>query len=479
MLRSLASLVVAALLVAAPASGQQHAAEPRPAHATALQKWAHAIGVSGYVYGAPLVELSIAEYRQTQGVARDASAPHGLFAYLNGGRLSTDETSWFGAPNPDVLYASAWLNLEDRPTLLYVPPMDDVWYSVQFEDYFMNDVAYLSSRTIGQSGGFYLVVHGDWQAPLPAGVQGVVKLATPVTWVLTRIAASSENQAQRHEQYERRFKFMPLESYLADRKGAAKSRAQAQAGVPKPTPADERSRGSLDAFRLINHQLRANPTPAGEAGLMALFDQAGFGPSVVFDAGKLPTPMRAGLEQAARDGAALVDGLRSRPQLAKNGWSFAPRHLGVYGTDYLLRALSAFGGIGANVPEEAVYPNAFADSDGVPLDGRSAYTIRFPKGALPPAKAFWSIAAYDLATRRLMRNPLGRFGLGSSSGLVAADDGSVTISVSSREPRDPLQHANWLPVQPLPFSLILRIYDPEPAALEGSYEPPAVVRVKN
>ncbi|WP_164177183.1 DUF1214 domain-containing protein, partial [Streptococcus pneumoniae] len=55
----------------------------------------------------------------------------------------------------------------------------------------------------------------------------------------------------------------------------------------------------------------------------------------------------------------------------------------------------ALGGLGANLPEDAIYPVAFVDQQGQPLNGANSYVLHFPKGKLPPADAFWSITMYD------------------------------------------------------------------------------------
>jgi hypothetical protein len=64
--------------------------------------------------------------------------------------------------------------------------------------------------------------------------------------------------------------------------------------------------------------------------------------------------------------------------------------MGVYGNYYLKRAIVTQLGLGANLPEDAIYPLNLADADGKPLDGASNYTIHFDKGQTPPADAFWS-----------------------------------------------------------------------------------------
>lgn len=465
--------------LAGPAAGQTPpAAQQQKAVGAAQKDWARSVGTLGYVYGTPLLELAIAEYRQTQGLAKDLSGPRGLVAHAMGGRLPTHQTPSFAPPNPDVLTSSTWLYLKQQPYVLWIPPMDGHWYSVQFEDAFMNDVGYLSSRTIGSVGGWYLVAPTDWKGAPPPGVQGEIRVPTSVTWVLIRIAATRKNEAAFHERYQAKFRFLPLDVYRRNPRAAAHASPVPQTNTPPPPRALDDMRGKLDAFRVINHQLRQIEAKSGEAALMALFDRAGFGPHVEFDPSRLPQPLVDGLRDAAREGQRAVRDLSFQPHGTKNGWSHAPEALGLYGDDYLLRAVSASGAIGASIPAELVASNASSDRDGRPLDGRYDYRIRFEPGGLPPAKAFWSIAAYDQKTRLLFDTGTDRYSVGSlREGLVTAADDTLEILVSSDEPEFPAARANWLPVRTRPFFLIARIYEPEPAVLDGSYALPPVVRL--
>jgi len=65
------------------------------------------------------------------------------------------------------------------------------------------------------------------------------------------------------------------------------------------------------------------------------------------------------------------------------------------GNSYLRRAIIASAGLGANQPEDAIYPLLLADADGGKLVGPSKYELRFKKGELPPVGAFWSVTLYD------------------------------------------------------------------------------------
>ena len=56
------------------------------------------------------------------------------------------------------------------------------------------------------------------------------------------------------------------------------------------------------------------------------------------------------------------------PAPIENGWVFSTK-TGLYGTDYLQRALITAIGLGANRPQDAVYPTSEGSADGKPYDG--------------------------------------------------------------------------------------------------------------
>ena len=90
--------------------------------------------------------------------------------------------------------------------------------------------------------------------------------------------------------------------------------------------------------------------------------------------------------------------------------------------------------LGANTRPETVYPLAVDDVDGRPLSGRHRYTIRFKRGQLPPANAFWSVTIYDKA-RYLVPNPIDRYAIGDrTKGLRRGRDGSLHDLRPARPP---------------------------------------------
>jgi hypothetical protein len=210
--------------------------------------------------------------------------------------------------------------------------------------------------------------------------------------------------------------------------------------------------------------------------MVARLKEAGIGPGL-HPSKDLPAgPLRDGLlegvdkEHAELPGRVRADVLAAAA--ANGGWYVPPARIGDYGRDFDLRAAIAVVGLGANTPQEAVYPSAITDSEGRLLDGRRSYRLVFPRGQLPPDRAFWSLTMYDI-DGYLVANDSGRYAIGDSHPpLRKRADGAVEVAVQAERPADP--DVNWLPPPAGLFRLNLRIYAPRPAALNGDWKPPPV-----
>ena len=146
---------------------------------------------------------------------------------------------------------------------------------------------------------------------------------------------------------------------------------------------------------------------------------------------------------------------------------------------YLTRSAAAFFGLWGNTLEEAYYPNADVDADGDRLDGsQNSYTLRFEADELPPAQAFWSLTMYKLPEQHFVHNPIDRYSIGDrTEGLQYGEDGSLTVYIQTELPGVD-RESNWLPAFEGPFALTMRVYWPEPDALDPLYVPPAIEKVR-
>ena len=152
---------------------------------------------------------------------------------------------------------------------------------------------------------------------------------------------------------------------------------------------------------------------------------------------------------------------------------------GIYGTDYLQRALVTAIGLGANRPQDAIYPTSEVDADGKPYDGANKYVMHFDKGQMPPAQGFWSLTMYD-AEYFFVANKLNRYTLSSRNKFKTNADGSVDLYIQNAPPGKG-KESNWLPAPAGKFILMLRLYWPKetpPSIIDGSWKPPAVKQVQ-
>jgi hypothetical protein len=163
-----------------------------------------------------------------------------------------------------------------------------------------------------------------------------------------------------------------------------------------------------------------------------------------------------------------------------NGWAYTTK-TGLYGTNYIQRALVTAIGLGANRPQDAVYPTSTKSASGMihrDYNGSEKYVLTFPKGQLPPAEGFWSITMYD-DKYFFVANPLNRYSISARQDLQANTDGSVDIYIQNESPGNE-KESNWLPAPKDKFILMMRLYWPEeanPSILDGSWVIPPAKKV--
>jgi hypothetical protein len=148
-------------------------------------------------------------------------------------------------------------------------------------------------------------------------------------------------------------------------------------------------------FAYAAELLKLQPPHITDQPTIALIKRIGLEVGQSFDIDKVDPAVAKALQRVPEGAQELMKW--KVPTLARvaNGWSMNTDTMGVYGTYYLKRAIVAQLLLGANLPEDAIYPTNLGDESGKPLDGANKYTIHFDKGATPPVGAFWSITLYD------------------------------------------------------------------------------------
>jgi hypothetical protein len=369
-------------------------------------------------------------------------------------------------PNDDTLYSYAFLDLRAGPQLLSIPPVRGRYVDFQVLDMYTNTIADIGVLTGGGHGGTYAIVGPGWHGTMPKGVVRI-SVPTPDAWLLGRTQVKGKADLLAAVELEAQYSLTALHGH-----GSGTIGGPSTLECPAPALPPSTSLAFLDD---LEKDMAADPPLAADGPVVQAMAAAGIGPRR--PPGVSSSSDSADYLQALGIGA----GLLAAPAGSGTAtlWTGYARGavVGSYGTDYLDRARLAAPTLGSQVPAQAVYFAASRARSGTTttaLAGTSSYEIRFGARDLPPhgSDGFWSVTLYN-AAGFLVANPISRYSIGNDTpGLNRAAHGSLTIVVSATRPTE--TDVNWLPAPAGPFSLVLRVYDPAPQVLDGSWSPPAI-----
>ena len=460
--------------------GNQEAAKiAKAAGAEAKELEARETAIDAYIYAYPMVTMEITRRVMTNVAKPEGSkAPMGQFARLRNYPAVDDHS--VTAPNADTLYTLTWLDVTKEPWVLSIPDMKDRYFLFPMLDMWTNVFQDPGKRTTGTKAQKYAITGPGWSGTLPAGVTEY-KSPTGIVWVLGRIyCTGTPADYQAVHALQDKVTAVPLSAY--DKPYVAPP-ATADSTLDMKEP-----RGQVNAldgvayFKLFAELLKTNPPAAEDAPMLEKLAKIGIVPGQDFDASKLDAAVVKGLEDSPKPAqdkiqAWLKEAIVAGDSKVQNGWMFFKK-VGVYGTSYRQRAMITWYGLGANRPEDAVYPISEGPDLLKKYSGANRYMVHFNKGEMPPTNGFWSLTMYD-ENYFFVPNAMNRYTISARDKLKANDDGSVDIYVQHDSPGKD-KESNWLPAPSGTFEVMMRIYWPKespPSLLDGSWKLPEVKQV--
>ncbi|PPD45132.1 MAG: hypothetical protein CTY15_04925 [Methylocystis sp.] len=453
------------------ADGGQTQAEADPKTQEALKS-----GVEAVVYGLPLIMMDLTKDKTT-----NVEKPEGFAAPVN---QFTNLRAFPDASfkdvvraNVDTLYSSAFLDLSAEPIVLSVPDTRGRYYLMPMLDAWTNVFASPGKRTTGTKAGNFAITGPGWTGTLPRGVTQI-KAPTNMVWIIGRTQTNGPADYPAVHKIQDGYKLTPLSAFG---KPYTPPAGKVDPSIDAKTPPVDRAKNmSAEAyFTRMAALLKSNPPPASEAPILEKLKAIGIVPGEKFDASRLDPAVAKGLEQSVKVAFEKLLAASKETGAPVNGWNVPPMIVGNFGSDYGVRAVISLIGLGANLPQDAVYPSAFVDGDGKALSGANKYVIRFDKGALPPVNAFWSVTMYNPESF-FVANPINRYAISSWMPLKKNKDGSLDLYVQHDSPGKD-KEANWLPASDKDFNVTMRMYWPKdkaPSIIDGSWKPPAVKQVQ-
>ena len=440
------------------------------------------LATDAYIYGYPLVTMEM-----TRRVITNVAKPEGTHAPMGQLiKLREYPNASFRdvtAPNADTLYTTAFFDVGNEPWVLSIPDMNDRYYLMPMLDGWTNVFQVPGKRTTGTAAQTYAITGADWSGTLPAGDKQL-KSPTNIVWLLGRIycTGTPEDYAAVHKLQDE-CKLVPLSAYgkpYTPPEGKVDPSIDIKVDPSidmKTAVRDQVNRMDAVAyFTLLAQLMKTNPPSAADAPALARYAKIGLVPGKDFDASKLRAVFAKRIPEIAFDRIMLQFKI-NKDVKDINGWGYTTK-TGLYGTDYLMRALVTAIGLGANRPQDAVYPISLKDAEDRAYDGANKYVMRFAKGELPPVEGFWSVTIYN-AQYFFVANPINRYSISPRQNLKSNPDGSVELYIQKDSPGTDGE-SNWLPAPAGKFILMLRMYWPNettPSILDGTWTIPAVKKV--
>jgi hypothetical protein len=395
--------------------------------------------------------------------------------FANVGAFPSADVRVVVRPNFDTLYSSGWLDLTKEPMVVSAPDTGGRYYLLPMLDMWTDVFASPGWRTTGTQAADFLVTPPGWSGTVPDGFSEI-KAPTPYVWIIGRTKTDGPADYDAVHKIQAGYKITPL-SQWGKEPVAPEAKIDPSIDMKTPPKVQVDTMRADTFFAYAADLLKLHPPHITDQPIIARLARIGFEVGKDFDLDKADPAIQKGLASAPEDAQKLM--AWKAPTMARiaNYWSMNTDTMGVYGNYYLKRAIVTQLGLGANLPEDAIYPLNLADADGKPLDGASNYAIHFDKGQIPPVEAFWSITLYDPEGFQVA-NSLNRFAVSSWMPFHYNPDGSLDLYFQNESPGSD-KEANWLPAPKAPFNLTMRLYAPKSDALTGKWNPPPVTKVQS
>jgi hypothetical protein len=467
-----ATLFVTALaLVGAP--------QPVSAQSTTTPAEAVDIATDAYIYGYSLITTDVTRV-QMSNVDQLGTLRGPMNQFVNVPRYPPADYRGVSAPNADTLYSLAWLDLAE-PQVFSHPDMGNRFHLFPMVDLWMTIFASPGTRTGDGKAAAYLLTGPDWKGEVPSGVKHIPAATRHVVILGRTYADGTAKDYEAVNALQAQYKITPLSAWGRPFTYTAPpvdpSPGFSMTDKPQAVILALGTTGYFNMMaRLMCKDARA---AAADAPMLAKMAKIGIEPCRPFDIGKLDPAAQGALKDVPQTALKKIGENKntSMGQVVDN-WVMT-KGLGVYGTDYIKRAVVAAYGWPANLQDDAVYPYTEVDSAGQKLTGVNKYTLTFAKGETPPVNGFWSITMYEIDQGWwFVPNRLNKFTVSPRDNLKANADGSITLYFQNESPGAD-REANWLPAPKGEFIPMLRMYWPKeatPSILNGSWKPPAVQR---
>src|SRR6201981_745199 len=357
-------------------------ATPTSAQPAITEQEAHAIGVDAYLYFYPLITMDSTRKQSTSIEPGKEIGKGPMNMFVSVPTYPPADFKGVVRPNFDTLYSIAWLDLTKEPMIVSAPDTNGRYYLLPMLDMWTDVFASPGWRTTGTQAANFLITPPGWSGDTPTGMTRI-DAPTPYVWIIGRTKTDGPQDYDAVHKIQAGYKITPLSQNYSP--PTVKIDPSVDMKTPPKVQVD--TMPAEKYFAYAAELLKVIPPHITDQPMIAQLKKIGFERGKSFELDKANPAIRKALQGAPEDAQQLM--AWKIPTLARvvNGWSMNTDTMGVYGNYYLKRAIVAQLGLGANLPEDAIYPLNLADETGKPLDGANKHTLHFEKGAHTPVDA--------------------------------------------------------------------------------------------
>lgn len=382
----------------------------------------------------------------------------GYNAFVHSRQPADSRSRGFSAPEPGLLYSSAWINLAAGGARLAVPPTGTGWFRLSLIDMYGDTLKVVGGPQVADEGAELTLMGppgrigvGGYVVPKPRmpRIHRAIKTPGPWVWALARVRVGPERD-------------LAAAQALQD---ALELSAKTLPASPAPAPPLDAAWG--DYFYAVQKLIEENPPAGDEALFFRRIAALQLGLYDGFEKARFADVDMAAIDGGVSEARRL---LRWAPGAAESGWIYPAADLADFGMDYPYRARMTLAFPGALPPAEALTLRAVAPGGGLSFSGAERYRLTLP--GPPPADGFWSLTLYEEAPDGrlfLPDNPVNRGSIDGQTPLRRRSDGDIDIWIGHGDP-GAAYAANWLqPSARGPFGLVFRAYQPGAALVDRRY----------
>ena len=380
-------------------------------------------------------------------------------------------------PNNDSFYASALLDLQAEPVIMYLPAFDSKYVSLMVTSY----DHYVDVPKATRNGDFQkpekILFYSDrtegYNGEEVPGVNMIYKTSGDFVSAVLRIMPHA-NDPERFKSIVETIGTIKIET-LSELKGEQPKIAK-EISFPEvgKTDLDVFENNLLEVMQFVFNHVSFDPNDPEDQAVLAAYKPLGIVPGGEYNAQESKIDGKKFREVAGKIQAEYL-GKLTDPSLfaAISPRMFKPK--GVTDLETVL-TVSIIGPIGLPM-EEAMYPN-ITSADGEPMNAMNDYVVKMTNDQLPPDQAFWSVTLYDKANGFFIPNDRKKYSVGENAGFKLNKDGGIEIYVAAEKP-DGVPEENWLPInrKDEEIDLILRIYVPDMEKIK-TWKPPTAQKIR-